>query len=228
VAPGVPVAGVRPALRSDGALSSDSAFRLQWMPPHGGRMAVETLPSRVTYSIDGDDRIHAVDEAWLSFARLNDAPKLTREGVIGRSLWDFVNGTELRRLYGILVEKVRADDLRILLPFRCDSPEERREMRLCLSPMRAGSVRFDGFLVSRRPRPWLAMLHPTIPRSDLRVEICGICRRLRTHDGGWAEMEDIVVTMNLFVSPRPPALIESICPGCRIAVTRLTAVGEPA
>jgi len=186
-------------------------------------MVAEALPPRVTYSIDADDRIRSIDDAWLEFARLNDAPELTRAAVIGRSLWEFVTGVELRRLYGILLSKVRADDTRIVLPFRCDSPDERREMRLTLSSLHAGAVRFEGVLVSSRRRPWLAILHPGIPHSDQRVVICGICRRLRTPAGGWEELEDVVETMKLFSGPRPPSLDESICTQCLAAVSRLAA-----
>jgi len=191
--------------------------------PRGRMVVAKALPPRVSYSIDADDRIRGVDDAWLEFARLNDAPELTRAGVIGRSLWEFVTGAELRRLYGILVSRVRTDDTRIILPFRCDSPDERREMRLTISALRAGAVRFEGHLVSCRRRPWLAILHPGIPRSDLRVVICGICRRLRTPAGGWEELEDVVATMKLFSGPRPPSLDESICTPCLAAVSRLAA-----
>ena len=55
----------------------------------------------IVYCIDGRDRIVFMNEASHAFAKANGAPQLTR-GVIGRSLWDFISGRELRTLWSEL------------------------------------------------------------------------------------------------------------------------------
>jgi hypothetical protein len=172
-------------------------------------------PSTVcTYTIDEADHIIDVSDSWVEFARENGAPELSREAVVGRLLWPFIVGDETRRLYQILLATARANDTAIILPFRCDSPTVRREMRLIITPLHAGRVRLDGLLVAATPRPFLAVLDPAVPRSDVLLPICGSCRRVSVDPGDWVELEEVVVRMGLFTEPRPPALAESLCPAC--------------
>lgn len=101
-------------------------------------------PEVTVYEIDADDRIRRVDDGWLDFARRNDGPELVREKVLGRELWSFVEGRELRLLYRSLIDSVRRTRLGASVPFRCDAPEEARSMRLQIDPIGAGNaVRFE-------------------------------------------------------------------------------------
>jgi hypothetical protein len=177
------------------------------------------------YIIDETDRIIDVSGAWLTFARENDAPELTREAVIGHVLWSFVAGDETRRLYQILLDTVRSNDTIIMLPFRCDSPTLRRDMRLIMSPLHAGRVRLEGVLVSVTPRPYVALLDRSLPRAGAVLTLCAFCRRAWMEQDDWVELEDLVVRLGLFTEPRPPALAEGLCPGCLSLLTQ-AAVGD--
>lgn len=176
---------------------------------------------RVRYAIDASDRIADVDDAWIRFARDNGAPHLTREAVVGREIWEFIAGEEVRSLYAILFQKVRSRDTAIILPFRCDSPAIRRHMRLVISPRSAETIRLEALLETIEPRPFVAVLNPDVPRSDRAVEICAFCMRIHFSPRRWAEVEDVVVRMRLFTEPRPPALRQSVCPECRRELARI-------
>jgi len=52
----------------------------------------------VVYRIDAADIIEDVNDAWARFAIENDAPSLATE-VIGRSIWDYISGPEVRHIY---------------------------------------------------------------------------------------------------------------------------------
>ena len=85
-------------------------------------MTVETL----SYAIDDEDRLIKVDEGYYRFAAENGW-----EGAgasLGRSLWDFVAGHEVKKLQRLLLRRVRGGVRGVELPFRCDGPDVTREM----------------------------------------------------------------------------------------------------
>ena len=103
--------------------------------PDNGRVFV--------YCIDRNDLISSVNRAWLAFARENQAPELSAEGVLHKSLWDFIAYAEVRYLYGMLLNKVRATKLPVCVPFRCDSPARRRFMKLEIIPLKQKRIKFS-------------------------------------------------------------------------------------
>ncbi len=60
------------------------------------------------YCIDANDRLIEVDELWLAFARENGAERLTEAAVLGRSLWDFVEGEAIRAVYEDIHQRLRS------------------------------------------------------------------------------------------------------------------------
>jgi hypothetical protein len=171
-------------------------------------------PPHSSYSIGPTDRITSVNSAWLRFARENGTPELTAAFVIGKPLWDFITGNEARYLYRLVLERIRMNDTPVILPFRCDSPEIRRDMRLVISPLYEGNVQFDATLVSEEPRPSLALLDPAEPRSDQLLVMCSWCKRARVTEGEWLEPEDAIARLDLFGPPSLPQLSHGICDLC--------------
>ncbi len=66
----------------------------------------------VVYRISADDIIEDVNDAWARFAIENDAPALATE-VIGRSLWDYINGLDVVHIYRLLLARVRAKKIKV-------------------------------------------------------------------------------------------------------------------
>lgn len=171
-------------------------------------------PFATRYVVDRRDVLVDVDDAWLEFARENAAPDLTREAVIGRRLWDYVLGAETVHLYRLLFERVRTQDVPVIVPFRCDSPELRRFMRLVISPAAGGELQLDAVLVRSEPAPKLALLDPNAARDRRTVVMCSTCKRILVPGGDWVEPEDAVVRMRLVQEPAP-RLEYAVCGGCR-------------
>lgn len=175
------------------------------------------------YEIDADDRITQVSDTWLAFARENDAPGLTREAVVGRPIWDFIAGAETRELYRAILRRVRDEDVQVILPFRCDSPAFRRDMRLVITPGVGGDVRFSGLLVRKLERLHLGVLEPRAPRSSQELAMCSCCKRVAI-GAEWLEPEDAVARFYELGEEPYPSLKQVLCDACRDAA-EVAAIG---
>ena len=61
----------------------------------------------VEYSIDGNDVVVSVGQSWADFARDNHAPELVVPPS-NRTLWTYFESDEVKELWRLLVERVRA------------------------------------------------------------------------------------------------------------------------
>jgi hypothetical protein len=177
------------------------------------------------YSIDSTNAILCVDDPWLKFARENGAPELTREFVVGRCLWDFVAGRETRALYEAIFDRVRREEVELSLPFRCDSPDRFRFMRLTLFHRAEGTIEFESVLLREQERPYFPILDKLVSRSPSSIPICSLCRRVRILGSEWVEAEDAVARTNLFGSAPVPRLEEHVCSDCE-ALSRASSFGN--
>ncbi len=171
-----------------------------------------------TYVLDAEDVIADVSPEWLAFASDNGAPDLCREAVVGKPLWSFIAGEETRYLYRLLLKKARETATPIVIPFRCDSPDCRRYMRLELSQLSAGTIQGSGELIRSEPRPYLSLLDLGLARSDSTVAMCSYCKAIRTADDGWVELESGVELLGLLESERPPQVTHGACESCAALV----------
>jgi hypothetical protein len=170
------------------------------------------------YSIDSDDTVASVSDAWLEFARRNRAGELTREYVLSQSLWRFIDGRETRQLYETLFDRVRTGHEPIELPFRCDSPDRFRFMRLVLRPAPQDSIRCEAHLLREQQRPVVPILDRAFPRSKSRLPICSLCKRVFAFGARWLELEDAIGELDLFESAKLPELDHVVCGDCASAV----------
>lgn len=86
-----------------------------------------------SYRIDKSDIIVGIQDPkqWSSFAETNDWGRSQAPGdVVGHKIWDFILGREIRHLYQEMFRRTRAGVPSRPLPFRYDSPGERRHLEL--------------------------------------------------------------------------------------------------
>lgn len=177
----------------------------------------QLLLSRYRYAIDPQDVITSVCPLWLAFARENGASQLTREAVVGRSLWEFIDGTETKHFYQLLLHRVRHSNASTIIPFRCDSPTLRRFMRLELIPETDGSVYLIGVLERVEQTEPFHLLEPNFPRSAQMLTLCSCCKRFLVESCGWLELGDVAERLHLHKKQTAPKLRNSICPDCLVA-----------
>ncbi len=173
-------------------------------------MTVDTL----SYAIDDQDRLIKVDEGYYRFAEENGWEDAGSS--LGRSLWDFVAGNDVKRLQRLLLRRVRDEVHEIELPFRCDGPDVRREMDIRIVADRSGRVvMFSARLRSEEPREEpQPILDPHAPRDEGDfLTMCAWCDRFLV-EGEWVEVEEAAKRLELFRREKLPMLDHGICPDC--------------
>ena len=169
-------------------------------------------PPTLNYAIDEQDHVVKVDRGFYRFAEENGWEEAGTS--LGRSLWDYVAGEEVRKLQRMLVRRVRDEVGNVELPFRCDGPGVRREMDLRNVARPGGrAVLFSARLRSEQEREEQPLLDPDAPRGEETLTMCGWCDRFEV-GGEWVEVEEAARRLELFDRPELPALRYAICPDC--------------
>jgi hypothetical protein len=176
---------------------------------------------RPIYTIDALDRIVFANSAWVEFMRGEPrtrkaaADELTIRSVIGRPVWDFIEGVQVRQLWEVLYERVRAVGAPVFVPMRCDTPSLRRLIDLELHPLGERSIQHVCECVWSEARPAVALLDPAYPRNDARLLSCAWCSRIRVRVGAWEEIEDAQLALRIEATETLPALQQGVCTTCK-------------
>lgn len=177
-------------------------------------MAIPTADERLfIYRVDAHNVILFVNDEWVSFALENDAPTLVRENVVGKSLWEFIDGWETRHLYDLILERVRRDGVHLRIPFRCDAPTKRRFMEMEIIPLSRGEVEYRCRILREESRAAVDLLLGG--EGPLDVFICTWCKKLEVGENLWEEVEKGVRSLRLFAENARPKLHHQVCPDCR-------------
>ena len=130
----------------------------------------------------------------------------------GRPFSDFSPDPDMTPVYQLVFKRVRATGQPMRIPYRTDSPTERRYMEMEVAPLA------DGF-VECRIRTVLVHELPAEAPPDSRdplLPVCAWCRRVRLADGSWANVEEAAERLALFLGPAR-RLTHGICPTCDVA-----------
>ncbi|HWI41920.1 MAG TPA: hypothetical protein VNX25_10575, partial [Verrucomicrobiae bacterium] len=167
------------------------------------------------HTVDARDTIISVNDDWLRFAEENRAPHLTRAAVLGRPLWEFIEDQHTRHLYGLVLARVRSAGTGVGFPFRCDSPEVRRFMRMELVPDESGVVEFRCTLLREEAREERIKLLEagTEQGAEQLLRACSWCRRIDV-EGAWVEAEEAVKRLDLMAQVPTPSMTHTICNDC--------------
>ena len=169
----------------------------------------------IQYRVDAADRFVAVNPAWVAEAEADDRRELLPPGILGRSLWDAIGDPTAQHLYTALLERVRAGAGPVSLVFRCDTPVQRRLLRLRISSSARRGIDFEARFLAVRERPPVALLDRAAPRSGALIRICAWCKRVPMPDGRWVEVEEAMDRLDLLDAPALPRLTHGICPACK-------------
>lgn len=179
--------------------------------------ADSTTHFALTYTIDRNDRIDAIDGEWESFADRNDAAQLSRDRVLGSSIWQFIEGIDTAEIHRLLFRRVRERELCVKLPFRCDGPRVRREMEMTVQPSVDAGVLIRTRVLLEQARPYAALLEGAVRRSNELIKVCSWCKKLQLLPGRWVEVEQAIREMRLLELPPIPRISHAMCEPCLAA-----------
>ncbi len=145
----------------------------------------------ICYLIEPSGSIAAVGRTnWQQFAVANGAEDLDGgAGLIGRNLFEFIEGAAVRQSYRRLLEGiVSGHRSRVVVDYQCDSPTLARHYRQSISPLGRGPVRHllvQNITVGEWPRPALGLYDFAAHsgRASRRqlpiVAMCSYCQLVR-------------------------------------------------
>ena len=128
---------------------------------------------------------------WNAFAHENGAPELQADTVVNRSLFDFIQGEQVRNQLKQVLEKISQDpNWCWVLPHRCDAPDRERVFCQSLRPVFNGRD-CTGFLFQSVEQH--SSQRPPIPLFDFKtlqketkdekglplVSMCSWCQRIK-------------------------------------------------
>lgn len=105
-----------------------------------------------SYVINEADDIVSVGPEWDRFAVENDAPRAMAKNVIGRKIWDFIDGFETSSYLNAIFYACRMDTESFDILYRCDAPEVQRLFRLSICPEEKGWLTLNHALVHNKKR----------------------------------------------------------------------------
>ncbi len=177
-----------------------------------GMLEAELAP--VAYRLDARDRIVWVNDAFGRFADANGAEGLGVRAV-GRSLYDFVAGEDVKGLLRAFLSHVRKHRRPSRYPFRCDSPTFKRRMLLDVEPLADGGLSLVASFIQVEAQPEVRLFSRSAARSRAPLLVCAWCRRV--HAGEWVEAPEGIRRLRLF-EVAMPMVTHGICPPCRESV----------
>ena len=156
----------------------------------------------VAYVVDCDGAIVALGEHnWRSFAASGNAADILAPGaVIGRNIYEFITGDDVRAYYRERLRRLSFEQgTGMATRIRCDAPSVKRELRLSVMPIWIeSSVRgflFQSIVMNETVRPPIDLFdfqaRARTTMDDMRpiVRMCSICQRLESPsaNGVWVE-----------------------------------------
>ncbi len=173
----------------------------------------------LSYRINGNEVITAIEGCWDAFARTNGAPELLQQRVIGTELMQHISGSGTRQLYRELIALVRRESGReFRFPFRCDSPELRRYLQMTVHSPDGQTVVFSSHLLREEPRAYQGLLDRQTQYSGSLVVMCSWCKRVRISETHWVELEEGIEQLGLMNGGPYPRISHGICPSCYLDV----------
>lgn len=173
----------------------------------------------VHYQIDADNRIAEVNEAWDDFALGNDGHHLLGTSVRGQPLFAFITDPTTRQLYHTMLARVRERRRPLMIHFRCDAPDRRRDMTLELRPVEdSTAVDFVVYTLTDNDRPPVSLIDAHASRDDRVLRMCGWCKRVHLPTNTWVEVEEAIGPLEIFTRPTVPQLSHGICGECEAEV----------
>lgn len=172
----------------------------------------------VSYCLDSEDCIVSVGGEWDLFASTNDGDTCLARDVVGRSIWCFVRDPALAAVYERVFTAVRRRQEPLSFPYRCDSPELRRYLRMAVFPENSTGLRIESAVERTEPID-VPLAVKFAKRGATLLHRCSICLDLGLGGAEWLPLEEALEDGRLAAESRPLQAIYSVCPCCQEGIT---------
>ncbi len=164
---------------------------------------------QTSYVINSEEVIIEVSNNWDEFAIDNDGESVLSDKVVGKSLWEFINGDTTRIWLETLIKYVKHFGETISRPYRCDSPDLKRFMQLEVKKLESGIIELTHTVISTEKRPAPIYFNPSTAGSSKVTKRCSMCSRI--YNGkDWIEADLFHLANN-----REITVIYTICEDCK-------------
>lgn len=157
------------------------------------------------YRLDAEDRIVELSADWDAVALAHGGDAAASHAILGRRLDEFLSGDATRMFVRAAVQAARIRPGARVLPYRCDTPQERRRFDMVLVADEGGGVTVEHRLTELLPRSSRAPRAPAA-FAGLRCSQCLAIRRVGRSD--WEDCSD----------PGDAPLARDVCPACARAL----------
>jgi hypothetical protein len=152
------------------------------------------MQTRMLYFVDAGGTIVRAESHISAESALADptfAYPFSFPDIVGRSLFDFIEGAEVRHIYGLLHQRILNGKGPISFDYRCDSPDVRREMRMSLN-FDNHFVRYESIVLKETQRA-VSIPLPS-PKAALILPICSSCKKYKhpADSQDWKEIDQIL------------------------------------
>ncbi|MGJ3263455.1 MAG: PAS domain-containing protein [Salinarimonas sp.] len=180
----------------------------------------------IAYATDDEGTIIAIGgRNWdAALARNGGRPEFRSREVIGRNLFEFIDGEAVVGRYREWMRSLRHERDGVAFAFRCDAPGERRELRMAITRMELDGGRlgclFHSTALSSAHRPPIDLFDVdaqiTARREALakpHVTLCSFCHAV---DAGARELASWVTPEAYYAAGgrSDVRISHGICPGC--------------
>jgi hypothetical protein len=140
--------------------------------------------SAVHYVVDQANRIVDVDGDWDVSAAEHTESAVAPTGakIIGQPLEAFMAGDTTKMFVRSALDAARLLGETRRLPYRCDSPSERRRFEMVISPLAAGHVKVAHVLVEAMPRVARPAIALPAVGAGWRCSQCLLVRLVGSHE----------------------------------------------
>ena len=151
-----------------------------------------------------------MSSTWDDFALQNNGDEIVSTCVVGRKLGEFISGDDTCEWILFLIDYARRTNKELTRVYRCDSPDEKRLMRMKIKPEENGRIIVSSILMrsSKMKRRVDFMFH-----SAAKTQRCSICNKIKVQES-WIEPDDAVVLKILDVQ-NPLRVVYAVCPLCK-------------
>lgn len=165
------------------------------------------------YRINNEDTINFINPHWIAFAISNNYEVAYDDLILGRRLWDFIEGAPLTHLYQSAVERVRSMERSMFLTYRCDSPDRMRLLQMRIIPLPNSHIEFHNWVIKEETRAAIPLLDSDAQRNEEFIRMCSRCKAVHTGKI-WTPLEHAAKLQFLFESDSLPQITHGLCPVC--------------